>query len=192
MYFLVDKNQLAIVHKHENPTALRLLGWIECANYFSVVSCKDVRGLTAEFTFTAMARIYENATGAKMNPYSGFLPSAILKAALRMKETDLSMPDLERQAAMVRDGSALSYSYRKGAEQPNQHKNGYVCPPIKVARVEADENLAFVPTVTKEQQEAEGLGAVKFVKPVFTPRPVFVPAAIPPAPAGHIKRPWEK
>jgi hypothetical protein len=196
MYVLIDKNQLAIVHKHDNPVALRLLGWIECANYFAIVGVKDTRALSAEFSFVAMAKIYENATGGKLNPYSGFLPSAILKAAQRMKDTDLSMPDLERQAAMVRDGSALTFRYRKGAEQPDQHKKGYVCPPIKVERVVTDESISFVPTVTKEQQleEAKARGdftpTQTFVKPVFVPRPAAPVLA--PAPAGYIKRPWEK
>lgn len=207
MYILIDRNQNAIVHKHADASVLKLLGWIECENFFHVVKIGDSRALR-ELDTQIIARIYKNATGGEMNPWSTRLDHAIFAAAKRMPETQAVLAEVESQARYVKDGDGPVYQYRKGAEMPDKYKKAYTPPPLRVARMEEDEVYSFTPTVTKEQQREEGAirGTIpadqaapwKAAKPYIPPipggaapwtRPKKEVSIAPPIP-GAAKRPW--
>lgn len=210
MYILIDLNQYAITHKHIDHNVLNLLGWIECENAFRVVKIGDSRALR-ELDTMIIARIYKNATGGEMNPWSTRLDHALFSAAKRMPETDAKLEELESQARYVKDGDGPVFQYRKGAEMPDRYKKSYTPPPLRVARVEEDEKYSFTPTVTPQQQREEA--AVRGTVPAdqstpwkAAPKPPVAPAvpgsapwtrpkadmAIAPQAPGAAKRPWEK
>ena len=208
MYILIDREQLAIVHKHSSVTILKLLGWLECTNFFSVVQIGSHKDLIADVLPTSLHRIYKNATGGDMNPYSSRLPHAIFEAAKRMPLSDVILEELETQCTYVKAGSPSTFKYRRGAELPDRTKTVYAPPPLKVPRIEADEKYTFVPTVTVQQQAEEAAAAgttaanqaapwqPKVIRPVADPtippwtRPKTSVVISEPA-AGMAPRPWE-
>lgn len=210
MYILIDREQLAIVHKHSDRTILNLLGWLECTNFFSIVQIGSHKDLIADISPTSLHRIYRNATGGEMNPYSSRLPHAIFEAAKRMPVSDVVLEELESQAAIIKDGAPSTFKYRRGAAMPDRTKTLYVPPALRVPRVEKDEVYNFTPSVTAAQQtqeaEAQGLTtadkAAPWKKPTVQswtaanpnaapwtrPKDVVISAPV----EGQMPRPWER
>ena len=180
MYFLIDRYQLGVIHVHEDPNVLKLLGWIECANYFFVVQVGDAKTLTTCLEGSGMRRLYLNTTGGEMNLYSTRLPHAIFNAVKRMEPSEVVLAEVEKQASFVKDGSPLVFSYEPGAEMPFRH-NKQFCPKIRtVPRVTEDESYSFVPSVPVAQQLDQHKEASVVTKTWSVPQvPKAVPAVAP-------------
>lgn len=196
MHILIDRHQLAIIHKHPDPAVLRLLAWIECENFASIVRIGAVRELMEDIPANHLFKVYKAATGGDMNPYSTRVSHAIFEAAKRMPVTNATLEEVEAQAKHVKDGSPPVFRFRAGAAEPDKLRQPYIPPAIKVSRVEADETYSFTPTVTRDQQP-QG----QFVPPLPPGVPAAGPWAKPKVPAsvviaptqpGQMKKPWEK
>lgn len=138
MYILIDRQQMAITHKHRDAAVLRALSWIECTNAGAIMSLSNTRPLL-DFTPQELRLIYQNATGAELKGYANALAQAVLDAAKRMPDTDAVLEEVVAQAACVMDGDKSSFKYVRGAKQPEQLPGLFEADPIKVDRVEAEE-----------------------------------------------------
>lgn len=138
MYILIDLNQMAITHKHRDRAVLNKLSWIECSNASSIIAVGSVRPLL-EFTASELRLLYKAATGAELKGYANALAQAVCDAAKRMPETVATLEDATAQALCVMDGDKACFRFVAGSKKP-EHLPGLFEPdPIKVDRVEAEE-----------------------------------------------------
>lgn len=193
MYILIDRHQLAIIHKHPDPNVLRLLAWIECENFATIAQIGSAKQLMEDIPANHLFKVYKAATGGDMNPYSTRVTHALFEAAKRMPVTNAKLEEVEAQARHVKDGSPPIFRFRAGAAEPDKLRQPYIPPALKVSRIESDETYAFTPTVTRaEQPQGQAIpplpsGAAPWTRPKVASNVVIAPAA-----PGMIKRPWEK
>jgi hypothetical protein len=141
MYILIDRNQMAITHKHADRRVLAHLSWIECTNAGLTMSLSNTRPLQ-DFTTSELRLLYKNATGAELKGYANQLAQAVLDAAKRMPETVAILEEAAAQASLIEDGSKSCFKYVHGAMVPEGLLGLFEAPPIQVPRVEAEEARA--------------------------------------------------
>lgn len=137
-YILIDRNQMAITHKHNDRVVLNGLAWIECTAAAAIMSLTNTRPLL-DFTPAELRLIYKNATGAELKGYANTLAQAVLDAAKRMPDTVAILAEVEAQRKLVEDGDKSSFKYVLGAMKPEEVVGLFEAPPITVPRVEAEE-----------------------------------------------------
>lgn len=142
MYVLVDRQQMAITHKHREQQVLRDLSWIECTNAGIIMPLGRIEHWMREFTPAELRLIYKNATGHEIQGYGNALGSVVNQMALRLPETDAVAAEVAAQRLCIMDGDKSSYSYCKGSKTPSCHPGLYEPDPLKCARSEAEETLA--------------------------------------------------
>lgn len=138
MYILIDRQQMAITHKHSDRRVLAYLSWIECTNAGLVMSLSNTRPLQ-DFTTSELRLIYKNATGAELKGYANQLAQLVIDAAKRMPDTVAKLEEAQAQAALIEDGDKSSFKYVYGAMKPEEVVGVFEADPIPVARVEAEE-----------------------------------------------------
>ena len=138
MYVLIDRQQMAITHKHHDRTVLNKLSWIECTNSAAVLALTNTRALM-EFTASELKLIYKNATGAELTGYAQGLATAVLEMSKRLPITDAVLAEVEAQALFITDGDKSQYSYCKGAKRPTEHPSLFLAPLLTAPRMEAEE-----------------------------------------------------
>lgn len=138
MYVLVDREQMAITHKHHDRSVLADLSWIECTGAGVQVSLTSVR-IWTEFTAAELKRIYKNATGVDLQGYGTSLAQAVFDLARRLPESVVNAAELHAQRMCVMDGDKACYSYAPGASKPAIHQGLFEPPPLRAVRVEAEE-----------------------------------------------------
>lgn len=141
MYILIDRNQMAITHKHSDRRVLAGLSWIECTNAGVTMALTNIRPLQ-EFTTSELKRLYQNATGAELKAYANQMAQAVLDAAKRMPETVAKLEEVEAQMKLISDGDKSSFKYVHGAMSPESCPGLFEPPAIVVPRVEAEEARA--------------------------------------------------
>lgn len=139
MYILIDRQQMAITHKHSDRVVLAKLSWIECTNAGATISLSNARTLLDMFTASELKLLYKNATGAELKGYANSLAQAVLDVAKRMPETDAVLAEVTSQANMIMDGDKSCYRYVRGAMKPEELPGLFTPSPITVPRVEAEE-----------------------------------------------------
>lgn len=137
-YILIDRQQMAITHKHHDRAVLAHISWIECTNAAATMSLSGIRPLL-EFTPQELRLLYKNATGAELKGYANSLAQAVLDAAKRMPDTDAVLVEAEAQARCVQDGDKSHFRYVRGAMRPEELVGLFTPDPITVPRVEAEE-----------------------------------------------------
>lgn len=137
-YILIDRQQMAITHKHNDRVVLSGLAWIECTNAAAIMSLTNIKPLL-DFTPSELRLIYKNATGAELRGYANTLAQAVLDAARRMPDTEAVLAEVEAQRKLVEDGDKSSFRYVLGAMKPEEVVGVFEAPPITVPRVEAEE-----------------------------------------------------
>lgn len=142
MYVLVDRQAMAIVHKHRDREVLNNLAWIECTNSAATVPLGNVSHWAREFSPLELAKIYNHATGAELKGYGTALAAAVHAMALRLPETDAVLEETRLQRAYVLDGDKSCYQYVKGAVRPMSHTGLFEPDALTCARVEAEEIAA--------------------------------------------------
>ena len=140
-YVLIDRNQMAITHKHTDRAVLAGLSWIECTAAGVVISLSNTKPLL-DFTPAELRLIYKNATGAELKGYSNTLASAVLAAAKRMPETPAVIAEVQAQVKLIQDGDKSSFKYVFGSMKPEEVVGLFEAPPISIPRVAAEEELA--------------------------------------------------
>lgn len=172
MFVLVDRQQMAIVHKHRTREALRALGWIECTNASIVLPLGQPKHWMDSFTPAELKLIYKNATGFELQGYGNALGHVVNQMALRLPETQCNLEELEEQKTKVMDGDKSSYSYVPGSKTPACYPGLFTPDPMQCARCEAEEVFAASS------------------KPAYTPTtPTSTPAAPNGAPASEARAP---
>lgn len=138
MYILIDRNIMAITHKHTDRRVLAWLSWIECTNVGVTLAIGSVRPLM-DFTPLELKTIYKNATGAELKGYGNTLAHAVMAMAQRMEITTCDPAEVEAQAAYIKDGDKSIYSYLPGSKVPQIHAGLFEPKSITVERKEAEE-----------------------------------------------------
>lgn len=138
MYILIDRQQMAITHKHRDRVVLNGLAWIECTNAGAVMSLSSIRPLQ-DFTPQELRLLYKNGTGVELKGYANALAQAVLDMAKRMPETDAVLEEVEAQRLCVMDGDKSSFQYVRGAKKPASILGVFEADPIKVERSEPEE-----------------------------------------------------
>lgn len=157
MYILIDLNQMAITHKHHDRAVLNKLGWIECSNAASIIAVGSVRPLL-EFTATELKSLYQAATGAELKGYANALAQALCDAAKRMPETVATLEDATAQALCVMDGDKSCFRFVPGSKKP-EHLPGLFEPdPIKVERLDTEEQAVARNYTTYAPVSSHGFG----------------------------------
>lgn len=141
MYILIDRNQMAITHKHADRRVLAGLSWIECTNAGLTMSLSNTRPLQ-DFTTSELKLLYKNATGVELRGYANQMAQAVLDAAKRMPDTEAVLAEVEAQAACIEDGDKSCFKYVLGAMKPESILGLYEADAIQVPRVEAEEARA--------------------------------------------------
>lgn len=145
MYVLIDRQQMAITHKHHDRAVLAKLSWIECTNAGATFPLTSARNFAQEFTPLELKLIYKNATGADLQGFSG-CAQAVFEAAKRMPESVVNAEEVFAQAACIMDGDKSCYQYAPGQKTPIIHTGLFVPDAIQIPRVEAEELLARAST----------------------------------------------
>lgn len=143
MYVLIDRQQMAITHKHADRAVLAALAWIECTNAAATIAIGQIRPWL-EFTPLELQKIYESATGHKLQGYADQLASVVMEAARRMPETDAVLEEAQAQMRCVMDGDKSSFRYVRGAMKPEEVVGLFTADPLTVERNEAAEQVAHV------------------------------------------------
>ena len=86
MYVLIDRNRMAITHKHDSRRVLAWLSWIECTNVGATFAIGSSRALL-DFTPLELKTIYKNATGVELKGYGNTLAHAVMEMAKRLPIT---------------------------------------------------------------------------------------------------------
>lgn len=141
MYILIDRNQMAITHKHADRRVLGHLSWIECTNAGLTMSLSSVRPLQ-DFTTSELKLIYKNSTGVELKGYANALAQAVLDMAKRMPETVAILEEVAAQAACIQDGDKSCFKYVLGAMKPESTLGLFEADAIQVPRAEAEEARA--------------------------------------------------
>jgi hypothetical protein len=176
MYVLIDRQQMAIVHKHRDVQTLRDLSWIECTNAGLIMPLGRVEHWTKEFTPAELKLIYKNATGAELQGYGNVLGSVVNQMAMRLPETAANPAEVAAQRLCVMDGDKSSFSYCPGSQRPTSHPGLFEPDPIKCERNPAEEATAaaskpaYAPTTPASAGPADPFGA-----PSSTPRAPSAP-----------------
>lgn len=139
MYVLVDRQLMAITHKHHDRAVLADLSWIECVNAGATVPLSNVRVWQTEFTATELKKIYHNATGAELKGYGTGLAQAVFEMARRLPESVVKAEEARAQRLCIMDGDKACYQYAPGQMTPMQHVGLFEPPALKCERVEAEE-----------------------------------------------------
>jgi hypothetical protein len=142
MYVLVDRQQMAITHKHREQQVLRDLSWIECTNAGIIMPLGRIEHWMREFTPAELRLIYKNATGQEIQGYGNALGSVVNQMALRLPETDAVAAEVAAQRLCVMDGDKSSYSYCKGSKTPTGYPGLFEPDPMNCTRSEVEEALA--------------------------------------------------
>lgn len=145
MYVLIDRQQMAITHKHHDRAVLAKLAWIECTNNAATVPLSSARAFN-EFTPLELKLMYKNATGGELTGYSG-LANAVYAMANRLPESVVNAEEVFAQALCIRDGDKSCYQYAPGQKTPVIHSGMFVPDAITVERSEPEELLAKSPGV---------------------------------------------
>lgn len=142
MYVLVDRQQMAITHKHRDVQVLRDLSWIECTNAGLIIALGRADVWSREFTPAELKKIYNNATGADLQGYGNVLGHVVNQMALRLPEFECKPEEVAAQRLCVVDGDKSSFQYCPGSMRPTSHYGLFEPDPIKCERNEAEEALA--------------------------------------------------
>ena len=140
-YILIDRQQMAITHKHTDRAVLAGLSWIECTNAGVIMSLTNTRPLL-DFTPAELRLIYKNATGADLQGYAQSLANAVLAMAKRLPDTEARIEEVQAQVKCIQDGDKSSFKYTFGAMTPEEVVGLFEAPKLTVPRVEAEEALA--------------------------------------------------
>ena len=185
MYILIDRQQMAITHKHSDRVVLAKLSWIECTNAGATMSLSSTRTLLDMFTPSELKLLYKNATGAELKGYANSLAQAVLDVAKRMPETDAVLAEVTAQANLIMDGDKSHYRYVRGAMKPEELPGLFTPAPITVPRIEAEELRAAqnysgpanfpatggaLPATGGANPAANGTGAATAARAPSTPR----------------------
>jgi hypothetical protein len=138
MYVLVDRQLMAITHKHHDRSVLADLCWIECTNAGATVPLSNVR-VWNEFTAAELKKIYKNATGAELQGYGTGLAQAVFEMARRLPESVVNAEEVHAQRLCIHDGDKSCYQYAPGQMKPKEHVGLFEPEPLKCERVEAEE-----------------------------------------------------
>ena len=138
MYVLVDREQMAITHKHHDRAVLADLSWIECTGAGLQVALSSARVWT-EFSATELKKLYKAATGADLPGYGPGLAQAVFDMAKRLPVTVVNAAEVRAQRLTVSDGDKAGYQYAPGQQVPTQHRGGYVPAPLQIARDSSEE-----------------------------------------------------
>lgn len=140
MYVLIDRQKMAITHKHRDREVLAKLSWIECTN--AGIQCDLNLRKFLEFTPAELKLLYKNATGNELSGYGNALAHAVLAMAKRLPESDVIPEEVFAQALCVSDGDKSCYSYAKGSKTPTTHRGLFIPEAITCERCEAEEQIA--------------------------------------------------
>lgn len=160
MFILIDRAQSAIVHKHIDLEALRLLSWIECANDTITLPLGNPAHLSRELENHTLRDIYKASTGKEIGGFGNALAVAVHRMALRLPETNAALSELQAQRKHVMDGDKSHWQYARGAMVPLQHSGTFTPDPLKTEPEDVELQLAA------------------------QSRPVYTPNGVPSAPGG--------
>lgn len=173
MYILIDRQQMAIVHKHRDRKVLSDLSWIECTNAAITIPLGNPRHFS-DFTPQELRLLYQHATGHDLKGYGNVLHQVVHNAAMRMPESVVNADEVAVQRLCVMDGDKSSYQYCPGSKTPTCHPGLFEPDSLKCARSEADESLAASSTPAFTTPAAPG-ASNPFSTAAWVPRPPSAP-----------------
>lgn len=179
MYVLVDREQMAITHKHAIREVLNDLGWIECCNAGITIPLGNVAHWSREFTPAELRRIYKAATGVELQGYGNALAHVVHQMAVRLPATPCDPDEARAQRLCVMDGDKKTYQYCPGSKTPTCHKDLFTADPITCERSEAEEATAASsrPTYMPPTTAASAPASNPFAPQGTTPRAPAAPSA---------------
>lgn len=166
MYISIDKQRMAICHRHPLRSVVNNLVTIELGLTPTSVIPDDSEIYFSDFTFSELRLLYENATGKKFTGFSTpLLAQQLLEVIKQLPIVDAVSYETAAQALAVRNNKLDFFQYVKGSAKPR-----------------ASIGL-FEPTAIKATGE-EIIAALPAVAPV--PLATLLPRTATPAPAAQI------
>jgi hypothetical protein len=161
MYILIDRERMALLHKHSDVDVLANVAWIECHNApYSIFPVDDTTGFK-DFTDMELKILYRNITGQDDHTFSRpQVLQVIYDLCSRISESDINAFEVDRQAEYIKEGDERRWLYVKGASRPAQQADLFEPQCRQALRNEVEEQNAM----------AGKLPALKRAAPVATPR----------------------
>lgn len=121
MYILIERERMALLHKHSDPNVLANVAWIECHNApYSIFPVDDATGFQA-YTDMELKILFRNITGADDHSFSRpQVLQVLFDLCSRIPESDIDPFEVDVQAELVKEGDERRWLYVKGAKRPAQ------------------------------------------------------------------------
>lgn len=121
MYILIDRERMALLHKHSDPNVLANVAWIECHNApYAIFPVDDAIGFQT-YTDMELKILFRNITGADDHSFSRPQTLQVLfDLCSRIPESDIDPFEVDVQAEFVKEGDERRWLYVKGAKRPAQ------------------------------------------------------------------------
>lgn len=154
MYILIDRERMALIHKHPNPNVLCDLAWIECHQApYSIFPFDDANELRS-YTDMELTTLYRNITGVDHNLTRPQLMQVLFDLIDRIPESDVNPFEADRQAALIPEGDERRWLYVKGATRPAQKADLFEPGCKQAKRSEEEESRAKAGKLPALQRKA--------------------------------------
>lgn len=157
MHVLIDKERCMFLAKHNNPTALTELSWLEAPDLAcGVYQCDDAFGLDW-LTDLELKLIYKNTTQLEYKGYGrNALLAVIHELVTRMPIKDMNAYEVHMQALRTLE-PGIAYGYVKGSMEPKRISELWEPDGILVESVPGNEQRAIAAApVAKQVQHSSG------------------------------------
>lgn len=130
MYISIDVENLALLHKHDDPNVVCDLVELEAPEANICIMPIDLPGITYPLTEMELGVLYRNTTGTD-SPVQGYqeLTSVMDDLCNRMRVTDVDRFELDRQ--IVNRKGRMPLKYVKGSYLPSKAPPSLYSPKVK-------------------------------------------------------------
>lgn len=185
MYVSIDRENMALVHKHEDQSTVSKLASIELPHVACIVLSVSGDCFSIAFTDLELQKLHQTITGQLLPGYSrGHLVSVCTELVARAAVTDCDRLEVDLQYRSIPDNDSARYAYVKGSMKPLLMPDLWQPSWVVVPRLTAEALLAIEPY--KASAAARNFAAAPIPAPAQGSRPPApaAPRAAPVAPRG--------